>query len=74
MNKNLFEEQKQFEAAREKHIARLEAMARAHYHAAQLRGSDLTYEQILEYVQENDSSDYDCLPSPIEWERMGNSK
>ncbi len=72
MKRDVIEEQKQYEAAKANHKIKLEAMARAHYHAAQLRGSNLTYEQILNYLHENDDSDYDCEPSPIEWERMCN--
>ncbi len=70
MEDHLIEEQDKYEAAKVNHRIRLEAMARAHYHAAQLRGSNLTYEQILNYLHESDDSDYDCEPSPIEWERM----
>lgn len=72
MKRDIIEEQKSYEAGKANRKMRREVMALALYHAAQLRGSNLTYEQILNYLLENDDSDYDCEPSPIEWERMRN--
>jgi|GEM_PF-6683041 len=65
------EEQKVYEAQVAKHWKRVEAWAQALYLAAQLKGlSHVTYEQVLDYVYENSSDDYECEPSPREWARI----
>lgn len=75
MNKPLMQAQAEYETSLNKHRSRMEVMAKAHYAALQLRGSKLTYEEILSHLQDNDNSDFGCEPSPIEWQAiLNNSK
>lgn len=73
-NQSLIEEQKEYEASMARHKNRLEAKARALFNAAKASGMELTYEAIRNYVIDNDESDYECEPSPIEWQLITNKK
>ena len=72
MDQSIIEEQKQYEASMMGHKRRLEAKARLLYEIAKARKSKITYEEIWSYVVDDDTSDYGCEPSPIEWERICN--
>lgn len=70
MNSDLIANQKEYEASMLRHRLRLEAKARALHKLAKITQRKLTYEEIWNYVQDNDESDHGCEPSPIEWERL----